>query len=95
MHSGAEEIVKTLKEVGVDKVFGIPSIHNIRLYEALRKEPSIKHILCRQEATGTMMADGYARAGHRLGVMLASTGPGSGYTIPAIQEAWLDNDAHS
>ena len=38
MHSGADEIVKTLKEAGVDVVFGIPSIHNIRLYEALRKE---------------------------------------------------------
>ena len=88
MHSGADEIVKTLKEAGVDMVFGIPSIHNIRLYEALREEPSIKHILCRQETTGTMMADGYARAGHRLGVMLSSTGPGSGYTIPALQEAW-------
>lgn len=88
MHSGADEIVKTLKEAGVDVVFGIPSIHNIRLYEALRKEPAIKHILCRQETTGTMMADGYARASHRLGVMLSSTGPGSGYTVPALQEAW-------
>jgi len=88
MNSEAEEIVKTLKEADVDVVFGIPSIHNIRLYEALRKEPAIKHILCRQETTGTMMADGYARAGHRLGVMISSTGPGSGYAVPALQEAW-------
>ena len=88
MGSGADGIVAALKEAGVDTLFGIPSIHNIRLYEALREEPSIRHILCRQEATATNMADGYARAGNGLGVVAASTGPGTGYTVPAIQEAW-------
>ncbi len=88
MTSGADGIVAPLKEAGVDTVFGIPSIHNIRLYEALRGEPSIHHILCRQEATAGNMADGYARAGNRLAVIAASTGPGTGYTVPAMQEAW-------
>ncbi|HUU80860.1 MAG TPA: thiamine pyrophosphate-binding protein [Acidobacteriota bacterium] len=88
MHCGADEIVATLKEAGVRIIFGIPSIHNISLYEALRKEPSIRHILCRQETTAAHMADGYARAGGRLGVVLSSTGPGSGYMVPALQEAW-------
>jgi acetolactate synthase-1/2/3 large subunit len=88
MATGADRIVTALKEAGVDTLFGIPSIHNIRLYEALREEPSIRHILCRQEATATNMADGYARAGNRLGVVAASTGPGTGYVVPAIQEAW-------
>jgi acetolactate synthase-1/2/3 large subunit len=88
MESGAEGIIRALKEEGVDTLFGIPSIHNIRLYEGLREEPSIRHILCRQEASATNMADGYARAGNRLGVVVASTGPGTGYVVPAIQEAW-------
>lgn len=88
MASGADGIVTALKEAGVDTLFGIPSIHNIRLYEALREEPAIRHILCRQEATATNMADGYARAGNRLGVVAASTGPGTGYVVPGIQEAW-------
>jgi acetolactate synthase-1/2/3 large subunit len=88
MASGAESIVAALQEAGVDTLFGIPSIHNIRLYEALREEPSIRHILCRQEATAGNMADGYARAGNRLGVVAASTGPGTGYMVPAMQEAW-------
>ncbi len=88
MQSGADDLVRALKEGGVDTLFGIPSIHNIRLYETLREEPSIRHILCRQEATATNMADGYARAGNRLGVVAASTGPGTGYVVPAVHEAW-------
>ncbi len=88
MSSSADEIVGILKEADVDAVFGIPSIHNMRLYEALRKVSSIRHILCRQETMAAHMADGYARAGQRLGVVISSTGPGTGYMVPAIQEAW-------
>ncbi len=88
MSSSADEIVGILKEAGVDVAFGIPSIHNMRLYEALRKDSSIRHILCRQETMAAHMADGYARAGHRLGVVISSTGPGTGYMVPAIHEAW-------
>ena len=88
MDSGAMALVKTLKRAGVNAVFGIPSIHNIALYESLRKEPTIKHVLCRQETTAAYMADGFARARNQLGVVIASTGPGTGYVVPAMQEAW-------
>ena len=88
MPTGAGVLVEALKEAGVKIVFGIPSVHNIPLYEALRTEPSIRHILCRHETTAANMADGYARTGQGLGVVLSSTGPGSGYTVPALQEAW-------
>ncbi len=88
MPRGADGIVQALKDARVNTVFGIPSIHNIGLYDALRREPSIRHIVCRHEAAATHMADGYARASGRLGVIISSTGPGAGFTVSALQEAW-------
>ena len=88
MRTLAEILIEALKQEGIDLVFGIPSVHNIRLYEALRKEPGIRHILCRHETTATHMADGYARVNDRPGVVIASTGPGTGYAVPAMHEAW-------
>lgn len=84
---GADGVVGALKDAGVDTIFGIPSIHNIALYDALRRQPSIRHIVCRHEAGATHMADGYARL-KGLGVLISSTGPGAGFTISALQEAW-------
>ncbi len=88
MPRGADGIVLALKEAGVSTIFGIPSIHNIGLYESLRHDPSIRHIGCRHEAGATHMADGYARASGGLGVIVSSTGPGAGFTVSALQEAW-------
>ncbi len=88
MPRGADGVVQALKEAGVSTIFGIPSIHNIGLYESLRHEPSIRHIGCRHEAGATHMADGYARASRGLGVIISSTGPGAGFTVSALQEAW-------
>ncbi len=88
MPRGADGIVQALKEADVSTIFGIPSIHNIGLYESLRHDPSIRHIGCRHEAGATHMADGYARASGGLGVIVSSTGPGAGFTVSALQEAW-------
>ncbi|MGE0679558.1 MAG: thiamine pyrophosphate-binding protein [Candidatus Binatia bacterium] len=88
MPRGADGVVQALKDAGVNTIFGIPSIHNIGLYDVLRREPSIRHIQCRHEAAATHMADGYARAGGRLGVIVSSTGPGAGFTLSSLQEAW-------
>jgi len=87
MRTVADQVVSILRGAGVQVVFGIPSVHNLGLYEALRKQPGIRHILCRHETTATHMADGYAREGRRIGVVITSTGPGAGYTVPALQEA--------
>ncbi len=84
----SEVFVRALKEAGVGHVFGIPSIHNIGLYDALREEPDIRHILCRHESSATHMADGYARAGKGVGVVITSTGPGAGYLTAPLIEAW-------
>jgi acetolactate synthase-1/2/3 large subunit len=88
MPRGADGVVQALQDAGVDTIFGIPSIHNIGLYDVLRREQSIRHIQCRHEAAATHMADGYARAGGRLGVIISSTGPGAGFTLSSMQEAW-------
>lgn len=88
MTTRAETILAVLKEAGADRIFGLPSIHNLPLYEALRKDPCLRHVLCRQETTACHMADGYARASGRPGVVVASTGPGTGYLVPAVQEAF-------
>jgi len=84
----SELFVRALEKAGVDHVFGIPSIHSIGLYDALREEPSIKHILCRHESSATHMADGYARAGKGVGVVITSTGPGAAYMVAPLVEAW-------
>ena len=84
----SELFIRALKKAGVNRVFGIPSIHNIGLYDALREEPFIKHILCRHESCATHMADGYARAGKGVGVVITSTGPGAGYMAAPLVEAW-------
>jgi len=84
----SELFIRALKNAGVEQVFGIPSIHNIGLYDALREEPSIKHILCRHESSATHMADGYARAGKGVGVVITSTGPGACYMAAPLVEAW-------
>jgi len=84
----SEVIVETLKSAGIQTIFGIPSIHNIGFYEALRKAPSIRHILCRHEASATHMADGYARCAKGVGVVVTSTGPGAAYGISPLTEAF-------
>jgi len=81
----SQHFVRALKKGGVTHVFGIPSIHNIGLYNALREEPSIRHILCRHESSATHMADGYARSGKGVGVVITSTGPGAAYMTAAGQ----------
>ncbi len=88
MQTGAGILLEILKEAGVHTVFGIPSIHNLGFYEALRKDGSVRHILCRHETTATHMADGYARESGTPGVVITSTGPGAGYAVPALQEAY-------
>ena len=88
MPRASEAIVQAFKETGISTIFGIPSIHNIGLYDAIRRDGSFRHIVCRHEAAATHMADGYARASGDIGVIISSTGPGAGFTLSALQEAW-------
>jgi thiamine pyrophosphate-dependent acetolactate synthase large subunit-like protein len=87
MPSGARLIVDLLEERGVEVCFGLPGVHNLALWEALRDSP-IRLIGVRHEQAAAYAADGYARATGRLGVAITTTGPGAANTLGAVGEAW-------
>src|SRR5919206_2684665 len=87
MASGAQVIVELLEAEGVEVCFGLPGVHNLALWEALR-ESSIRLVGVRHEQAAAYAADGYARAGGRLGIALTTTGPGAANTLAAVGEAW-------
>src|ERR671935_230216 len=87
MPTGAQLLVDLLRERDVELCFGLPGVHNLALWEALRESP-IRLIGVRHEQTAAYAADGYARATGRLGVALTTTGPGAANTLGAVGEAW-------
>src|SRR5687768_3064343 len=87
MPTGAQLIVELLEEQGVEVAFGLPGVHNLPLWEALRGS-SIRLVGVRHEQTAAYAADGYARATGRLGVAIVTTGPGAANTAGAVGEAW-------
>jgi len=88
--TGAEIVWATLEGEGVREVFGYPGGAILPVYDALRKFP-IRHILVRHEQGGTHMADGYARASGRVGVMMATSGPGATNLVTGLATAMLDS----
>src|SRR5919198_6559879 len=87
MPTGAQLLVYLLRERDVEVCFGLPGVHNLALWEALRASP-IRLVGVRHEQTAAYAADGYARATGRLGVALVTTGPGAANTLGAVGEAW-------
>src|SRR5688572_20048085 len=87
MPSGAHLIVDLLEEQGVEVCFGLPGVHNLALWEALRDSP-IRLVGVRHEQAAAYAADGYARATGKFGVALTTTGPGAANTLGAVGEAW-------
>src|SRR5271163_2543790 len=88
--TGAEIIWATLAGEGVDKVFGYPGGAILPAYDALRKFP-IHHVLVRHEQGASHMADGYARASGKVGVCIATSGPGATNLVTGIATAMLDS----
>ena len=86
--TGGEWVVEALRAEGVRHVFGIPGIHNLAVYDALLGQSEITHVLARHEAGAAFMADGYARASGRIGVILTTTGPGATNTITPLAESY-------
>src|SRR5918995_6827513 len=87
MSTGAHVIVEELERAGVEVCFGLPGVHNLALWEALRSS-SIRLVGVRHEQAAAYAADGYARATGRLGIALTTTGPGAANTLAAVGEAW-------
>src|ERR671932_516928 len=87
MATGAELITRALEEAGVEVCFGLPGVHNLALWDAVRKS-SIRLVGVRHEQAAAYAADGYARATSRVGVALTTTGPGAANTLGALGEAW-------
>ena len=85
--TGGEAVYRTLLQLGVRNVFGIPSVHNIPIFDALKQGGDIDLTVVRNEQAGTHSADGYYRATGELGVMIASTGPGTTNTVTGLYEA--------
>ena len=89
--SGAEMVVRSLRDEGVKYIYGYPGGALLHIYDALFKEPAITHILVRHEQAATHMADGYARATGKAGVVLVTSGPGATNAITGIATAYMDS----
>lgn len=84
-------MLECLKKEGVDTIFGYPGGTVINIYDELFSFKEINHILPRHEQAGTHAADGYARATGRVGVCLATSGPGATNTVTGIATAYMDS----
>jgi acetolactate synthase-1/2/3 large subunit len=89
--TGSEILWATLAGEGVATVFGYPGGAILPVYDALRKFPTIHHVLVRHEQGAAHMADGYARASGKVGVCLATSGPGATNLVTGIATAMLDS----
>ncbi|NJD90417.1 MAG: biosynthetic-type acetolactate synthase large subunit, partial [Geobacter sp.] len=89
--NGARILLECLKKEGVDLIFGYPGGTVINIYDELYSFKAIKHILPRHEQAGVHAADGYARAPGRVGVALATSGPGATNTVTGIATAYMDS----
>src|SRR5436309_10044245 len=75
--TGGEILCRTLLDAGVDVLFGYPGGAIMPFYDALHGHPALRHILVRHEQAAAHAADGYARASNRVGVCVATSGPGA------------------
>ena len=89
--TGAEILVRCLKEEGVEYLFGYPGGAVLHIYDALFKQDDVKHILVRHEQAATHAADGYARSTGKPGVCLVTSGPGATNAVTGIATAYMDS----
>ncbi|MCK9273586.1 MAG: biosynthetic-type acetolactate synthase large subunit [Syntrophales bacterium] len=88
--SGAEILLQTLKEAGVEHIFGYPGANTLPVHDCL-EESRIRHFLVRHEQAAAHAADGYARATGKIGVCLATSGPGATNLVTGIATAYMDS----
>jgi acetolactate synthase-1/2/3 large subunit len=89
--TGAQSLVRSLESVGVEVVFGIPGGAILPLYDPLMDSPTVRHILVRHEQGAGHAAEGYAQATGKVGVCMATSGPGATNLVTAIADAYMDS----
>src|ERR1700712_616499 len=89
--TGAQSLVRSLEEVGVEIIFGIPGGAILPLYDPLFDTQKIRHVLVRHEQGGGHAATGYAQATGRVGVCMATSGPGATNLVTPIADAYMDS----
>ena len=89
--TGAEIVVQSLADEGVEHVFGYPGGAALHIYDALYKQDRVQHILARHEQGATHAADGYARATGLVGVVLVTSGPGVTNAVTGLATAHMDS----
>lgn len=89
--SGAEMVVRSLRDEGVKYIYGYPGGALLHIYDAIFRQDDVVHILVRHEQAAAHMADGYARASGKPGVVLVTSGPGATNTITGIATAYMDS----
>jgi len=89
--TGAQIIWEVLSHQGIDVLFGYPGGAILPAYDALPEYPAVKHVLVRHEQGAAHMADGYARASGRIGVCMATSGPGATNLVTGIATAMMDS----
>lgn len=89
--TGAEIVIKTLQEQGVECVFGYPGGAVLHIYDAIFKQQAVRHVLVRHEQGAAHAADGYARSSGKPGVCLVTSGPGMTNAITGITTAHMDS----
>ena len=82
-------IAEFLESCGVEMAFGIASVHNVPMLDAIGRRGKIRFVTPRGEAGAAHMADGYARAGRGLGAVFTSTGPAAANALPGLMESLL------
>jgi len=89
--TGAEALVESLERIGVEVVFGIPGGAILPAYDPLGQSKLIRHILCRHEQGAAHAAEGYAQTSGRVGVCMATSGPGATNLVTGILDAYMDS----
>ena len=88
--SGSQIIIQTLKQLGIDTIFGYPGGIVLEIYDALSKQNDIKHYLVRHEQAACHAAEGYARASQKCAAVLVTSGPGATNLVTGLANAYLD-----
>ncbi len=89
--NGSELVIRCLQAHGTDLVFGYPGATNLALYDALYRQTAVRHVLTAHEQGAAHAADGYARATGKVGVCMATSGPGATNLVTGIATAMMDS----